>query len=389
MQIDIQISKEMDSRAATGENERRLIRIPKEFREICEFEVGDFIHLRTHSGEVISLAVEQAFESDVKNDSFVAYLTSEIYNSVMRRQENTVEIDLVEGITLGCDPELFLIDRNNGVVGANRFFKKYDAVGYDGILLELRPAPSTDDAAVTNNLRNMLIQARNKINASKRIDGRNVIMVARSAWGNLTAGFHLHYGLPKPMLGMSRRFIADQLVKVLDYYVGIPSIIPEGNSDAYRRTVPYMEYGKPGNYRIDNRTLEYRVPGGVLMAHPILAQGILALGAVVMEDIISRIRAVTDGFTNLRKVSADTHIREIYPSIPPVMEIFRVICNPSIDAAYSHLDKICNDIEKMVGYPRRRTIVDGFMNCAKTKTQFSMKIEENWRLTGYGQGQSG
>lgn len=389
MQIDIKISEEMDARAAKGSNERRLIRMPMEFRELYEFDLGDFVYLRTQEGDVISLAVEQAFEFDVNKDPLSAYLTSEVYQKIMRSQCSAVDIELVDGITLGCDPELFLVDRTQGLIGANRIFRKFDPIGHDGVLLELRPLPSTEDSVVANNLRNMLITARGLINAAKNVNGNNVVILARSAYNTVTAGFHLHYGLPAPMLGISKRFIADQLVKVLDYYVGIPSIIPEGNSDTYRRTVPYMAYGKPGNYRIDNRTLEYRVPGGVLMSHPCLAQGILALGAVVMEDIISRVRAVTDNFSNLKAVSDDTHIREIYPNIPPVMEIFRVICNPDIGPAHGHLGQINSDIGKMVGYRRRHAAVNAFMNCVNSKTQFSMEVEKNWRLTTYGQGQSG
>lgn len=389
MQIDIKISRRMDARAGEGGNERRLIRMPRDFRDLYEFELGDFVYLRTLDGDIISLAVEPALEGDATDDSTCAYLTTEVYNVVMQGGGLSVDVELVDGITLGCDPELFLVHSSEGIVSASRIFRKWDAIGYDGLMLELRPLPSTEDIVVVANLHRMLQQARYTIDTAKRVDGANTRLVACSALNNLTAGFHLHYGLPAALLGMKKKLIAAQLVKVLDYYVGVPGIIPEGNRDAYRRTVPYMEYGKPGNYRIDNRTLEYRVPGGALMAAPLLAQGIIALGAVVMEDATSRVRAVTANFTELDMVSDDSHIREIYPNIPPMMEIFRLICNPDIGPAFSHLKNIRSDVEKMVGYPRRRKVVDAFFNALESGTAFSMEVEANWRLTRHGQRQPG
>jgi len=53
------------------------------------------------------------------------------------------------------------------------------------------------------------------------------------------------------------------------------------------------------------------MPGGSLLRHPILTRGVLGLGAVVIEDIISRIKICTDSFENLEHMSSRKDLVEI------------------------------------------------------------------------------
>jgi len=283
------------------------------------------------------------------------------------------------------------------MISAQNFFglNKFDAVGYDGNLLELRPAPSINEKGLTETLFALINQARLSLNRCTLFP--NTMMagissfkgraaVARNIKANtvmynhhnvVTAGFHLHYGLPQEILGFKNRLIASQVVKALDFYVGIPAVIPEGYEDSYRRGTQGLEYGKPGMYRLDHRTLEYRTPGAALMKHPILAQGLIGLGAVVIEDIVSRVKTITSGFKDLNEASNDADIRALYPDIPPAMEIFRSICSPTTDVAKSHLPTIVDGIQKMVGYDKRADSIINFFNHIETK--FSVDVEDNWR----------
>jgi len=406
MDIPIKISKCMDN--ANG-NESRMIRAPREFRELFELDLGDFVTVRAGDGRLLSFILESAYEEDVKTDSLCAYVTSDVYPLIVKGLANSCDLDVVNDITLGCDPELMVIDRSTGdVVSAQYFFglKKWGPVGFDGLLLELRPLPSIDESIVIDNIYNLIVQARSYLNTCKMYP--NVFMAGVSSFHGkaavarnikagtallqsntkLTAGFHLHYGLPREILGYQKRSVAQQLVKALDYYVGIPSIIPEGYNDSYRRTVQGIEYGKPGMFRIDHRTLEYRTPGAALMKHPILAQGLIGLGAVVVEDAVSRVKTITEGFTRLSEIANDADIRILYPNIPPVMEIFRSICSPNIDAAKRHLATIVKDVENMVGYARRAESINNFFN--NIETSFPIDVEDNWRrYKNHGERQSG
>jgi len=407
MDIRVKVSKMMDS--AEGIIESRTIKVPMDLRKSAGLKLGDFLAVKTIDGRWTSLYIEKAFDEDAKADPLSAYVTSRVHPLISKWGSQSCVVEQVKGITLGCDPELMVVDRNTGdLISAQYFFglKKWGAVGYDGLLLEFRPLPSTDEAVVVDNMYNLIAAARRSLDTCKMFPNTMLAgvssyhgkaAVARNIAANtamyqpntkLTAGFHLHYGIPKEILGWQKNFVAQQVVKALDYYVGIPSVIPEGHGDSYRRTVQGIEYGKPGMFRLDHRTLEYRTPGAALMKHPILAQGLIGLGAVVIEDICSRVKTITSGFTQLSEIANDADIRILYPNIPPVMEIFRAICSPTTDVAKSHLAIIRKDVENMVGFASRAGSINNFFN--NIETAFPIDVEGNWRrYKNHGETQSG
>lgn len=392
MQIPLIVSKMMDSKNEHKNTERRLIRIPKEFRELLELELYDYLSMRAaKTGKTIALQIAPAYRVDAETNSLTAYVTSEIFELLRVKDIETEgkEVDLVDGITLGCDPEFFLMDRAGNVIPASRFFRRWSDVGYDGIMAEMRPLPSTDESAVAYNMMTLFDKARHILNSARNIlsingriipFGQEVQMIAASSYKGAAAGFHLHFGLPFQLLDRhkyGRKLLASQMVKALDFYVGIPSIIPEGNEDYFRRTFVSSAYGKPGNFILDNRTLEYRVPGGVLLKHPVLTKGILGLGAVVIEDVVSRMKVVTDNYQLLDTMLPDGSLKAIYPNIPNATDIYQTIVSPQIALAERHIATIMNDVRQMVGYERRSESVEAYFKFIKSK--FSNNIEENWR----------
>ena len=259
-------------------------------------------------------------------------MTSKIHKQLFlsNREENRVE--LVDNITLGCDPEVFLVDiTNNNVIAANRYLSKHGSVGNDGLLLEFRPNPSTDADTVCRTLWSLIIKARSML--AKYPESRNMIFIAGSGYKGLTAGFHLHYGFPTPLL--RKTHVSRLMTSVFDFYVGVPSIVPEGNVDIGRRTKEFVEYGKPGGFRVSSRSFEFRLPGGINMKHPVLARGLLALGSVVAEDMASRLNTWTNRFAYMEEVGKEPDLRGLYPNLPDFKEYYRIICNPDIGLANS------------------------------------------------------
>jgi hypothetical protein len=399
MQLAIVVSNKMDSLVDDDFlAERKRLRVPKDLRAALNLELDTYIYLRTKTGEIISLMLSTAYKEDAEKSSATAYATSEVVN-LLTEGNYKHEIGKCETITLGCDPEILLVDRTNlGIFPANKVFRKWSACGSDGALLEFRPMPSTDEEVVVRNIYRMMIEARQTLAKGRtiysgKIDGNNYCMMARSYYspsgatrGGQTAGFHVHFGLPKPLLSVNIRPTHNQIVKVLDYYLGFPSLLVEGDADCYRRLDRDLEYGKPGDYRPGQITLEYRVPGAALMKHPILAIGLLAMAGVVMEDIVSRVKHCTDNYTNLKEFSLDEHVHQLYPSIPPAMEIFRCICSPTIAPIKSHMNVIRADMEKMIGYGQRAKNIENFFRFVEHPETISENAEQNWR-SFYEQGQ--
>lgn len=354
----------------------KIIRIPKDYREHLGTKIDDFIHLRNNEGFLETFQVCEALREDIEHNTMCAYLSESQYKK-MPIENGGNELQLVTNITLGCDPEAFLVNKFNGrLISVDRWLKKFGDVGNDGQLLEFRPAPSTEAEIVCNNLWGLIKKARLLLNSMSV--GNESVILSGSSYQRATAGFHLHYGFPRDLLGSSSVYsIIRLLTPVFDYYVGVPSIIPEGNTDIFRRSTNGLRYGKPGEFRVDRRTFEFRLPGGVNMSHPILAKGLLSLGAIVAEDIISRINTFTESFILVGMVN-EVDIRDLYPNLPNTTTIYSIVCNPDISLAKKNLDLIQKDIRNMVGYHKRKKAVDEYFDCIYKDKTFGNIIENNW-----------
>jgi len=380
MELSIKISATMNKESDWNDfYEHRIIRLPADARSKYNLQIEDFLYLRNKFGGYITLQIAEAFKEDVERNHLCGYVTATNYDKLFIKSQDTNEVQQVRDITLGCDPEAFLVDTTTGnIIAAHRFMKKYGDVGHDGMLLEFRPLPSTSENVVTANIANLIMKARKILNEST--EGLKYTMVGASSCHGLAAGFHLHYGLPAGLLGRRPAVsnIAKLMTKAFDYYIGIPSIIPEGNEDTSRRTMQFVEYGKPGGYRLDNRTFEYRLPGGINLRHPCLTRGLMALGAVVVEDLVSRIHTSTDYFSNLKEVATDEDLKTIYPRLPVIETLYSVICNPDIGPAKAHFDVIKEDIRKMIGYSERAASVESYFTCLDHGIQYDSNLEANW-----------
>lgn len=368
--------------------EHKIIRIPFELRDINQISVNNFINLKSKDNEIITLKVEYAYKVDVEKDALSAYVTEDTLRSLYledTERKTTQEIEVVNGITLGCDPEFFLVNKKNNfsIINASDLFKKFGQIGYDGVLMEIRPSPNTSEVILTRNMWDLIKEIRGRINNHRKVDGNSVSFMAASYYCKITAGFHLHYGLPKQLIGgrpkSKRDFIQSQIARAMDYYVGIPAVVSEGEYDWMRRGSTEVSYGKPSDKRSKYRTLEYRTPGGSLLRHPILTQGILGLGAVVMEDAVSRIKLCTNKFANLENVSCSSDIQDIYPNIPNTFNLFESVCSKDLTLARKHLEVITNDVNEMVGFKGRQKSIECFLKCLHNKTEFGHDIEEGWR----------
>lgn len=376
MEININLSAKM-----TAEKQKlledRVIRIPKRYREKLGITVGEFLSLRAKNGEFITLQVEVAYKKDSKANEYFAYVTDTIY-STLNLINNKEDVKIVDEITLGTDPEFFIIDRQNkgNIIGANYWFDKWGEIGFDALLAEIRPAPSTNVNILVNNIRTLLNRVQQTINAEGTF---NTDLYASSHYRGICAGFHLHYGIPKQLLGnhSTNKVILNTIVRVLDYYVTLPCVVVEGMKESGRRCAPFISYGKIGDYRVDHRTLEYRVPGASLLKHPVLTEGLIALGATVIEDVISRARVLTDDFQNKTLLGYE-NLQKLYPGIPDMNTLYNAVSVPDDTNARYYFERIKSDVKNMVGYSKRISAIENFF--VNVDTPFTNSIVKNWQL---------
>lgn len=390
MNLKIKISFQMSKdKSPLGNIEDRLIRIPKVLRERLGLKIGLFLRLKSKTGSAIPLQITHAYKGDTDVDGGSAYVSDMTYEEISFETIST--IDPAEDILIGCDPEFFIVDGVSGRnISASHFFSHYGAVGSDAGLAELRPRPSMDVGELTKSMETLMFQAYKHLEGRMLYRKRPVHMVATSMRDNASAGFHVHFGLPDRLLDGSQEAynILVKMVYILDYYVGIPSILPEGEEDYWRRSQRYSQYGKPGDFRADDRiTLEYRVPGGHLLRHPILTAGLLALSATVMKDMLSRIKEYSNNFRNIDILKRYEELRDIYPNLPDRSIVYHTVTDECIGTALSYSDKILVDLQKMVGYSaHKQYILDYFsyvVGYFGHGQKYTDNIEHNWRLAHY------
>jgi hypothetical protein len=387
MQIQIAISEMMTKFGEDG-----ILRLPRDGRDLYNLELNRFLYTKhTMNNRPAGFRIWPAFARDMLKDSMVGYVSRYTYHNLLRDAQNCVDLLISKDVMLGCDPEFFIMDvANSQVISASAIMQhKNGAVGYDGIMGELRPAPALYPEDVCLNLWKLIKETRALVDSRCEFSNR-ITFVAKSflgiqgiIGGGQSAGFHLHFGLPSKMIGNvnpghPKMVLAKEIVKVMDYYVGIPSIILEEGEDVTRRSSMSNPYGKPGAFRMDNRTLEYRVPGGFLLAHPALAAGLIGLGALVVDDMLAKIQDWSNSFSNMQQV-LNANIRECYPNIPDAKEVMSIICSPSNFPALQQMDTIINDLSSMPGFDKRKFSVSRFLNCINNGAVFDNNIEANWR----------
>lgn len=203
-------------------------------------------------------------------------------------------------ITIGADPELFIIDNSSSkVVSAvgmipgekgdpyTEGMPKGFGLETDNILAEFNIPPAKTKSSFINSvmyMQNYISEFVKRINenfgiqckASNLIDSDQLQSDQAKEFGcsidynvytqkpnpkpkgtktNLrSAGFHVHCGYPTPNIEQSLK-----LIKYFDLYLGVPSILID--DDTQRRSL----YGKAGCFRICDYGFEYRTLSSAMM----------------------------------------------------------------------------------------------------------------------------
>lgn len=378
LQIPIKISQTMVNNFNTQLNENFLIRIPEKIRIKFNIDLGKSMLFRTNECKTLQLFINKAYKEDSLINEDVCYITEYVYGLLKNNKIITTD----NKITLGCDPEFFLVEKNTkNIVYAYNLLNKWGDVGHDGVVAELRPAPSLLPSEVTNNLYELIKKLRTILNNNEQYDTSNILFYSKSSYGELYAGYHLHYGIPNHILYSNKQepiaTIVRHMALVMDYYIGIPSIIIEGESDCYRRTDSSSSYGKPSDVRVE-QTLEYRVPGGCFLKHPVLTEGLISLGSVVMEDMIDKLILMTDNFTKVSSISLITKLNLMYHNILDINSLYKIMCNRSTKQATKYIDSIYDDVSNMKTFNANKLSINKLFNIIFDNVKYNDDIEANW-----------
>jgi hypothetical protein len=216
----------------------------------------------------------------------------------------------LRNVTIGADPELFIINKNTGkVVSSIGLIPGVKGAPYtsddmpqgfgletDNILAEFNIPPVTNVEGFINNINYMHNYIRNfiqninpeldiKCSASEIVDEDQLQSAEANAFfcepdfnaytecendrpkvptnGLRSAGFHIHWGYHRPNVDTSL-----EIVKLCDAFIGVPSIILD--PDTRRRNI----YGKAGSFRLTPYGVEYRSLSSFMQGSPELLKAV-------------------------------------------------------------------------------------------------------------------
>ena len=166
------------------------------------------------------------------------------------------------------------------------------------------------------------------------------------------------------------------IVRSLDYYLTTLTTVVE-DTDFLRRCNPFTAYGKIADFRADNfKTLEYRVPGGALLKHPDLVNGMLSIASLVTHDILERIKIVTNNF-EMEIEDELKLLKTLYPNIILTDDLFKIISSPNINMAIKCCESIQQDLRCMINYKYYEPYIEQFYSLFGKK--ISNNIVKTWR----------
>lgn len=353
MGFDIQPSSKM-------RREYNYIRMSQSLREKLGVVTGQRLQLR--GKEELILEIRGTIE--LKGDT--AYISLANFKKI--KDTSAVEFKILE-VTLGCDPEFFVVHKNR-LVNAATYLPFSGQIGSDGTLGELRPSYGRHERQVVANLRRLIPQIPKEM-------GELFQLEAHSFYAQLPAGFHVHLGIPPEILNTRRdfnRMAMNHIVQSLDWYVGVPLIPLETN---HRRRLGGTQYGKPGDYRPSNLTLEYRVPGAFYLRSPALAEGLLGTCLLVAENIVSQLKVASGNFVDLHKLTK-SDLQTVMP-IPEPDKIRETLLDRDPKIARKHLGAIHKRLSELTTYGKHQNGIETFFRLVETGKRPTADLLHNWK----------
>lgn len=313
------------------------IRLPERLRKEFKLDYGDWLVFDTTEGDYSVQVSKAKLEDLIEHGDRHAFVSE--FSPVLTSKSSDVYIEPHE-LTIGCDPELFLINKTTKRLAlAHNILSKEGQLGSDGDLAELRPDYALSPEQLMINIRELITSIPSKVPLS--------LFPFASSWhAYRCCGFHVHLGLPIELLS----FAADKtdallknIVAALDYFVGIPAAALD--PDNKRRF--NNEYGRPGDYRLSMRTLEYRTPGGFHLRSPLYTRSLLFSAFGVVERIIHDAEKESFGWKDTSKITDFSYFMEKY-KLPPKKVIKSMFLTKDKEELKDVSIKICRELKTIL-----------------------------------------
>ncbi len=221
---------------------------------------------------------------------------------------------------LGCDPELFIRDASNRVIGSEKVIgggldTPYGQVIVDGVQVELNPAPHSCRQVLTQNIYLCLCSLEQKL-LNKHADFSQSVEVEKSEYDSLsdsckvfgckpsynvnhvdpilvdpsvymtrTAGGHIHLGGgDKSTMDVLKD--PERIIPVLDTILGNTMVLFDRDpANAERR----KNYGRAGEYRTPQYGIEYRTLSNYWLRSPVSTSLVFGLARHAVDIVLNNL----------------------------------------------------------------------------------------------------
>ena len=274
------------------------IKIPKPLMKILNVDYGDWLVFNVGDGYYSVMATKASMSDIIEHGENKAFVNKDSPILFSSHTEAYIE---PHQLTIGGDPEFFLINSQGRLVDASKIFPHEAQIGSDGDLGELRPDYALCPEQFVENIRVLMGGMSRRLPAG-------ITPVASSYLKGRCCGFHVHLGMPIELLSYAAddtdRFLKN-IVSTLDYLVALPAAVID--TDNSRRlsylSNPIDAYGKLSDYRLNMRTLEYRTVGGFHLKSPEYAKSILSASFEVVNWIIKKTEEISGGWGEMSQVA--------------------------------------------------------------------------------------
>jgi hypothetical protein len=345
---------------ANGES--GIVRAGKQEAERLGLNIGDKIFM----GDGRKFIVQEAYKEDIKLFGDAALFVSEKDLTGVPDVINFPQ-DNFNPIKIGCDPEFALTNMQGGFIDASTKFRKDTPLGSDADLGELRPRPSYNPEYVVEDIRRLILLMKHR---------RDFTPIGSSHFCGRHIGFHLHFQIPKSVVLFAIENsinIISSIVHVLDCFIGVPAMLFD-ESDVRRLST--SQYGKPGDFRVSDNTLEYRTVGGVYLRDYLFTKRLLYTASIVMGNVMEFLDRNSKMLTSTSAIKDNSYFCKAY-GLPKPKDVKYILSSINREPIRELLAEVRNGFFSNIVIPDKfYSLVTDFLYL--TKEDVGESLIDNW-----------
>jgi len=222
------------------------------------------------------------------------FLTTDTWNTLLGNCTHDTELrinDNIEDVALSADPEFILRDPHNGrLIYAANILKFGEIFGSDGPCVKIRPAAVKSVGEFVLNCREALSRGLDAKPVKNLHWFSNAAVEGKDIRGYLVyycSGGHICFDTPRYLhlnIKKDGYYFFKCMSRILDELVAVPMVRLDGLSSPIRRWM----CSHTGFFHYEHGKFEWRTLSGTWLSSPELAEAVLGVSKVVVQEIYER-----------------------------------------------------------------------------------------------------